>query len=130
MAKKVVQGMAELKRNLASFKRQAGDVIEKAVFNGCVMIQNEAKSNHPYTDRTGNLTNSIQAMKPKSRGSKIIGETVAGMEYATAVELGVKSGDKGTRRPYPFMFPALEKISPRINREIKDLIKRIRWVEM
>ncbi len=126
-----VTGMAELKRNLALFKIETKMSVVGAVFHGTILIQNEAKTNHPYTDRTGLLTNSIQAVQPKIKGNKIEGEVVAGMGYAADVELGGEKVEGGNpnRRAYPFMFPALEKMSQPINRGVMSAIKQIRWVE-
>lgn len=114
-----VKGFEEIQKNLNKFKKEAKGVLTNAVFHGGTLIQNEAKSNHPYKDRTGNLTGSIQAGTPKVRGTKIIEEVTAGMEYAVHVEM------KG----YPFMFPALEKMSHPINIGIVKLLKAIRWVD-
>lgn len=125
-----VTGLAELKRNLNTFKRKARNVIEDAVYEGATMIANEARQDHGadahakkrYKDITTNLTQSIQEQKPKVRGSKITsdvtaGDVTAGMEYAAKVE-----------QFYPFLFPALEKMSRPINREIMKLLRKIRWI--
>lgn len=119
-----IEGLDELKRNLDIFEKEAKGNVVGAVFHGAVLIQNEAKSNHPYTDRTQALTNSIQAQPPEVKGTSIIGETIAGQEYAGHVEFGSRNS-----RPYPFLFPAMEKMSTVIQKGVGDVIKRIKWVE-
>jgi len=121
---KVVKGMEQLKRNLDSFKRESKTVLIKGVFNGNVRIANRAKVDHPYIDRTGNLTGSIQAEKPEVSIDKISGETTAGMEYAPHVELGSSNS-----RPYPFMFPALDAESQGIINGLRSILRTIRWIE-
>lgn len=59
-----------------------------------------AKANHAYTDRTGNLTRSIQSV-PTSTGAYLS----ARMGYAHFVEYGTKRN-----KPYPFLRPALEHV--------------------
>jgi HK97 gp10 family phage protein len=57
-----------------------------------------AKTNHPYQDRTGNLTKSIQSV-PTSTGAYLS----ARMPYAHFVEWGTRHA-----KPYPYLRPAIE----------------------
>ena len=126
-----ITGFKELERNLKEFKNTAEQVLIKGVFYGCVLIQNEAKLNHGagahgkgrYENRTTNLTNSIQATPPKVTANMIKGEVIVGMDYAEKVELG-----SAKSRPYPFLFPALEKMSAPIKKGLQDILKAIKWV--
>jgi len=136
-----IKGVEELNKNLEIFKQEAAALLARAVFNGCVLVQNDAKEGHGfeahssgrYQDRTTNLTNSIQAQKPKISGTRIRCETVAGIEYAAVVELGgthtSKSGKTWQTKPYPFMFPALEKSRNVIVESVTSLLKSIRWIK-
>lgn len=82
-----------------------------------------AKNNHPYEDRTGDLTRSISSTEGHEENGKVGAEVYATMEYAPFVELGTgkyskageKKFDKLTHtafskargsRPYPFLQPA------------------------
>lgn len=133
-----VAGLAELKRNLKFFKYEALIQIMKATYHGVVLIANEARDNHPYTDRTGNLTQSIQTKPAELKGgNKITAEVHAGMEYAAAVELGGTSKHKSKKgrkysikRPaYPYLLPAMENMSQVVKQGIISVINKIRWVE-
>lgn len=127
-----IKGLNELKKNLDIFKRQTFDLVKKAIQESAIMIQNEAKQNHGenahatnrYIDRTANLTNSIQATIAQETIDKIMVNVIAGMQYASSVELGtVKS------RPFPFLFPAYEKNGKILNESIKNIISRIKWIK-
>ncbi len=60
-----------------------------------------ARAEHPYTDRTGNLTASIEALPARAVGDRVEGGVVAGMDYASYVDEGTSRA-----RPYPYMEPA------------------------
>jgi len=135
-----ITGIDEMFKNMDEFKSQVRVLMSEGVFEGCRLIQNDAKEGHHegahsvgrYQNRTGALTNSIDAKKPEIGFTHIIGEVVAGMDYAANVELGgtykTKSGKTYRTRPYPFLFPALEKYSQEIVKMLQDMIKQIKWV--
>lgn len=60
-----------------------------------------ARAEHPYTDRTGDLTASIEALPARTMGDRVEGGVVAGMDYASFVDEGTSRA-----RPYPYMEPA------------------------
>jgi len=60
-----------------------------------------ARAEHPYTDRTGNLTASIEALPARYVGEHVEGGVVAGMDYASYVDEGTTRA-----RAYPYMEPA------------------------
>lgn len=66
-----------------------------------------ARAEHPYTDRTGDLTASIQALPARRVGDRVEGGVVAGMSYASYVDEGTDRS-----RPYPYMQPAAEATEP------------------
>jgi len=138
--KEPVIGVTELNMNMATFARDAVRLLNKAAFSGAVLIQNEAKSGHGpdahargrYEDKTSNLTNSIQAERPKTFGAKIISVIVAGLEYAAPVELGgtykPPNGKAWRSAAYPFMFPAMESQKRSVLDLVVRLIQSIKWV--
>ncbi len=62
-----------------------------------------ARAEHPYTDRTGNLTASIEALPARTVGGRVEGGVVAGMDYASYVDEGTSRA-----RPYPYLQPAAQ----------------------
>lgn len=90
------------------------DIVQKRIVN-------DARSNHPYTDRTTNLTQSIQQGPVEVSDKKISGVVEARMEYASFVEFGTSRS-----KPYPFMLPALLQNLPTFRASIQAAIKRAR----
>lgn len=66
-----------------------------------------ARAEHPYTDRTGDLTASIEALPARTMGDRVEGGVVAGMDYASFVDEGTSRA-----RPYPYMEPAAQASEP------------------
>lgn len=66
-----------------------------------------ARADHPYTDRTGSLTGSIEALPARDVGGRVEGGVVAGMSYASYVENGTERS-----RPYPYLAPAARDTEP------------------
>jgi len=58
----------------------------------------EAQANHPYTDRTRDLTKSIHAEPARISGRNVDGAIVADEYYASFVNNGTSRS-----KPYPFM---------------------------
>lgn len=69
-----------------------------------------ARAEHPYTDRTGNLTASIEALPARTVGDRVEGGVVAGAIYASYVDEGTDRS-----RPYPFMEPAAQATEPYVD---------------
>ena len=65
-------------------------------------IEQTAKDNHPYEDRTGNLTRSIYSKVVSEEKQKPVGYVGATMHYARYVEKGTARA-----RAYPYLNPAL-----------------------
>lgn len=77
--------------------------IKEALEMAAEKMVNYAKDNHPYTDRTNFLTDSISRKEPQSSGNNHSVEIGAYMAYAEAVEYGTSRS-----APYPFILPAIE----------------------
>ena len=74
-----------------------GDAIEDAVARAAEVIAHAARADHAYTDRSGDLTGSIEALPAVRTEDGARGGVVAGMDYASHVEA------KG----FAFLEPAL-----------------------
>lgn len=93
-------------------------VVERAAQD----IALRAKSMHPYTDRTGNLTRSIEPLPAVSAPDGMVrGGVVAGEEYASYVEAA----------GYEFMEPAAREVEPTMEvdaaRTLADAAARAGW---
>ena len=77
--------------------------IKEALEIAAEKMVNYAKDNHPYTDRTGFLSDSISRQETQSSGNNHSIEIGAYMKYAEAVEYGTSRS-----APYPFLLPAIE----------------------
>jgi len=69
-----------------------------------------ARANHPYKDRSGNLTASIGADVGGFNSGKISASFYALAEYAQDVEYGTHRGSP----PLPFMRPTIERFKPEL----------------
>jgi HK97 gp10 family phage protein len=94
-------GEQALRAYLALVPKAAKEAMDYAM----LWVEREAKQNHPYTDQTGNLTNSIIAGVTTATSDQVVGGLGAGMYYAPFVELGTSKAP-----PYPFIRPALQKM--------------------
>lgn len=93
-------------------------VVERAAQD----IALRAKATHPYTDRTGNLTRSIEPLPAVAAPDGTVrGGVVAGEEYASYVE------EKG----FAFMEPAAREVEPTMEadaaRTLTDAAARAGW---
>ncbi len=78
---------------------------------GAKIVAEDARQRHPYTDRTGALSDSIWAdAATLSSSGRLSVNVVATKRYASYVNDGTKNEDGSQRnRPYPFLAPALER---------------------
>ena len=68
--------------------------------------------------RTANLLNSIQDRGAKIENGRVMGQVLAGQEYAEDVEFGAPG-----RRAFPFLRPAAEAAKPGI---VKDALREMK----
>lgn len=129
-----VQGAKALVKGLKKLSVQARAIVEEEIEIGVQDIRTDAVLNAPVD--TGRLRSSIQAESQGLQGEVSTNVPYAGpMEFGTGGEVDVKPGweeiaeqyrGKGERtvniRPRPFMYPAMEKNTPKI---IKNINKRI-----
>lgn len=116
-----IKGMDALIKNLSRYPDE--------VIKGCVqaaqitqaLIVNDARSDHPYKDRTGNLTNSIQPGDVVVDDVEVTAFVEARMEYATFVEFGTSRA-----HAYPFLTPAMLRQLPNFQKAIAKEVRAIR----
>lgn len=90
-----------------------GDAIEDAVNRAAGVIAHAAAADHPYTDRTGNLTGSIEALPAVRTAEGARGGVLAGMDYASHVEA----------RGYAFLEPAAQRSEGRLAHDLDDALE-------
>ena len=98
-----IKGDQAIIRALQKAPRQTGEEIRRDIDFITTDIANTAKQDHPYIDRTGNLTNSIGIVPAKEVVGGYEGVAQAVMDYAEDVEGGTEHS-----RAFPFMGPAKE----------------------
>ena len=114
-----VVGDKQVAEALQRAPREVGAEVARAINWGTTKIANTAKQDHPYTDRTANLTNSIGIIPARQAIGNVVGIAQAVMAYAEAVEEGTPPhGDHPGSAPHPFMGPAKDK-------HYDDIVRRI-----
>lgn len=107
---------------VAELSAALDDELPTAMDNTAEAVAATARAEHPYTDRTGDLTASIQALPAQgsAMGGTLHGLVMAGTEYASFVE-------KGTSRsaPYPYLEPAAAAMDPRLGQEGQLALQRV-----
>lgn len=118
-----IEGIEEA---LDALCEEAIDSARVAVALHASRVAEEARSTHPYTDRTGDLTDSIEALDTNREGDFVRGYVVAGMGYASYVEEGTSRN-----RPYPYLRPAAERLdgalSEAADAELEGAAERAGW---
>lgn len=99
--------------NLERLQAELPQIAERAMMFAMLTAEATAKRDAPWTDRTANLRNSIQAGVTKAQETEVEGALSMGypgfgasMEYAKFVELGTSRS-----APYPAIWPALQAIA-------------------
>lgn len=80
-----------------------------AVERCATQVAGYARAEHPYTDRTGALTASLEPLPATGSllDGTLEGAVVAGREYASYIEEGTTRA-----RPYPYLEPAARASEP------------------
>ncbi len=94
----------DLERELAEMQRSAERALTPALVDAAGLIADEARAEHPYTDRSGELTASIVAGEVHEQAEGATVTLVAEAEHASYV-------NEGTERmeARPFLRPAFER---------------------
>lgn len=98
----MASGLTGVSGALSAWEREIASALEEVVEEQASRIATEARASHPYTDRTGNLTASIEALPAQgsARGGDLRAAVVAGEEYASYVDQG----------RFAFLLPAAERV--------------------
>lgn len=94
-------------------ERAVDGAIEESVANAAEVITFAARADHPYTDRTEQLTQSIEALPAVRSGELVHGGVIAGMPYAQYVE-----------RSHPYLEPAAARSEARIDHDTEEILRR------
>lgn len=100
-----------LEEDVARIGNAVMDGVETAVQRASEVVAHAARADHPYTDRTGALSASIEALPAVRVGEVVRGGVLAGAEYAEHVE-----------RSHPFLAPALDASLARIEQETDQVL--------
>jgi len=97
---------------LAALREGLDDALDEAARDTAEAVAFAAKADHPYTDRTGTLTDSIRAYAPRGRFSRdtLRAEVVARAPYASHLE---------ARREFAFLEPAWDRNEPRAEESLE-----------
>lgn len=114
-------GLPKVLKNLNDYSVKVLQACVDAAQISQARIVNSARSNHPYKDRTGNLTNSIQPGNVEVSEEGITAYVEARMSYASFVEFGTSRA-----KAYPFLTPAMIAEYPNYRKTMTKLIGKIK----
>lgn len=97
-----------------ALEHAARDALVDAVDRAAEVVAFDARAEHPYTDRTGQLTESIEALPAHATVMGAEGGVIASMPYASYVEA----------RGFEFLSPAFQRSHDRIEHEMYDALER------
>ena len=97
-----VTGDAQVLAALAAEMARLQANAELAMQEVMAALEGSAKSEHSYTDRTGNTTNSIQGTVAEASAELVRGILSAGMDYDVFLELA-RAGK------WAFLWPTIER---------------------
>lgn len=116
-----VKGLDKLVKNISKYS----DEVLKGVVAACQMTQarivNDARNDHPYKDRTGNLTNSIVPGEVVIDDKEVTAYVQARMQYASFVEFGTSRA-----RAYPFLTPAMLRNAANFRKAVAQQLGKIK----
>ncbi len=104
----MLEGLSAVLQNIEAQKQRQVRGMAMAAGEICQLLQSYAKANAPFTDRTGNLRNSINADIEAISTDAVTMILQANMEYAPYVELRFANR-------YAYLVPAVEANMVRIH---------------
>lgn len=114
-------GADQLVRNLTKYADRVLEGVVRASQIAQALVVNDARSDHPYVDRTQNLTNSIQPGQVEVTDKDVTAYVEARMAYASFVEFGTSRA-----RAYPFLTPAMLRNAANYRRAIQKEVQAVK----
>ena len=111
-----VTGTDAVQLRLAEVAKQIQEKANTAMEEVMAALEGWAKSEHSYTDRTGNTSVSIQGQVEEASALLVRGVLSAGMDYDVYLELA-RDGK------WAFLWPTIERHKDDIERLIADRMK-------
>lgn len=91
------------------------ETLRGSVADAAETIATEARNDHPYTDRSRALTESIEALPAvEAPDGRVVGGVAAGAEHASYLE---------GRAEYAFLQPAADRSAPRIEHDLDTRLR-------
>lgn len=115
--------LSELHRQHTEWRRQVADGLRFAVKAAVEEGAASARQNHPYTDRSGDLTEGTQGRLETFDRDSATGVLESKQYYASFVD-----GGTSRSKAYPFMGPAYIKTEQVLERELGVLFERAELV--
>lgn len=116
-----ISGIPQLVRNFSRYPNEVMRGVVAATQVVQALIVNDARADHPYKDRTGNLTNSIQPGAVNITDTEVEAYVEARMSYATYVEFGTSRA-----KAYPFLTPAVLRNADKFKKGIAAQVQAIK----
>jgi HK97 gp10 family phage protein len=109
----------DLERALVDMQASVERELPPAMLHVAEMVADEARSNHPYQDRSGDLTAMTVPGSVTMHGDTVTAQTVGETEYGGFV-------DEGTTHmaARPFLKPAFDRCEQRAAAEVSDRLAR------
>lgn len=110
---------SNIERVLAEMQAAAERAVPDAMLAAAETVADEARANHPYIDRSHDLTDMTVPGAVTEHGNGVTAEVVGDTEYGGFVE-------EGTTRmaARPFLLPAYERREDEVARQVGEDIAR------
>ena len=113
-----LSGLSDVLRNIDREMARQPQAVQTACEVVERLIENEARTRHPWTTRNSHLANSIFA-GTEATGDKTSIILSAGMPYAVFLELGMERGWRKYKQDYQWLRLAVNKMIPVLRRALK-----------
>lgn len=105
-------GVARIISGLGRWEQELRDQLESRLVVIALELEAEAKASHPYTDRTGANTASIQGYVQRVTDTEIAAALTANTPYSTILE-------KGHGGRFAYLWPVIERNKDTILQRLK-----------
>jgi HK97 gp10 family phage protein len=114
-----LKGDKELIAELGKYDSKVNENLRVAIGEGCVLIEGEAKTNHPWKTRTARLASSITHNIKRTPSGEYVGKVGTNVEYGKYLEFGTRR-----MRKFAWLYPAFAKYAKQILVMIEQAVKR------